>query len=165
MRPLEVIQSFPQIVLVLLFVALLGPQLWLVTVLVALAWVPQVARMSRGLTLETIDKEYVEAAEAIGIPRHRILRNEILPNIVTPLTVEFAIRLTWSIGVIAALSFIGLGVQPPNSDWGLMINENRAGLLSVPWPVVVPACCIAIFTVGTNLCADGVARAAAQIEP
>ncbi|MGH7487067.1 MAG: ABC transporter permease, partial [bacterium] len=95
MRPMDVVQSLPQLVLVLVFVALLGPKLWLITLLVALAWAPQIARMTRGLTKETIEKEYVQAAEAIGISRRDILRKEVLPNISTPLTVEFAVRLTW----------------------------------------------------------------------
>src|SRR5262249_147540 len=146
------------------FVAMFGPKPWLITLLVALAWAPGVARMTRGLTQETLNKEYVEAAEAIGFPRGRILRREILPNVFTPLTVEFAVRLTWSVSVIAALSFIGLGIQPPNADWGLMMNENRASLLSQPWPVVVPALCIAAMAIGANLVADGLARGVAGIE-
>ena len=83
--------------------------------------------MARGVTADIVHREYVQAAEAIGLPRRRILVREILPNVATPLMVEYGLRLTWSIAVIAAVSFLGFGIQPPNADWGLMINENRDG--------------------------------------
>ena len=86
--------------------------------LVALAWVPQVARVVRGITSDIVHREYVESAELIGLPRWRILTREILPNVTTPLMVEYGLRLTWSIALIAALSFLGFGIQPPNADWG-----------------------------------------------
>lgn len=164
MRPLDVVYAFPQIVLSLLFISMLGPKLWLVVVLVALAWVPGVARVTRGITIEAAGREFVEAAEVLGVPRRRILFGEILPNLTTPLLVEFGLRLTWSIGLVAALSFLGFGIQPPNADWGLMINENRNGLIIQPWAVVVPVCCIAVFTVGTNLMTEGLARTIAGVD-
>jgi peptide/nickel transport system permease protein len=164
MRPLEVVQGFPQIVLALLFVSLLGSHLPLIVGLVALAWVPSVARVTRGITLETVKKDFVEAAEVIALPRRRIVLSEILPNLTTPLMVEFGIRLTYSIIVIASINYLGFGVQPPTADWGLMINENRPGLVLVPWPVVAPICLIALFTIGVNLMAEGVARTMAGID-
>jgi peptide/nickel transport system permease protein len=164
MRGMDVVLAFPQIVFVLLFVSLLGPKLWLIVLLVALSWVPQVARVARGVTSEVIHREYVESAEAIGLPRHQILSREILPNITTPLMVEYGLRLTWSISIVAAVSFLGFGIQPPNADWGLMINENRQGLTIQPWPVVVPALCIAAFAVGANFVTEGVSRAIAGID-
>lgn len=164
MRTLDVVYVFPQIVLVLLFVSLLGPKLWLIVVLVGIAWVPGIARITRVLTLDAVGKEFVEAAEVIAVPRRRILLHEVLPNLVTPLTVEFGLRLTWSIGAVAAVSFLGFGVQPPTADWGLMINQNRNGLAVQPLTVLVPVCCIAAFTIGTNLIADGIARSAAGID-
>ena len=135
MRSMDVILAFPQIVLVLLFVSMLGSHLSLIVALVALAWVPQVARVARGVTADIVHREYVQAAEAIGLPRRRILYREILPNVATPLMVEYGLRLTWSIAVIAAVSFLGFGIQPPNADWGLMINENRGGITQQPWAV------------------------------
>ena len=135
MRSMDVILAFPQIVLVLLFVSMLGSHLSLIVALVALAWVPQVARVARGVTADIVHREYVQAAEAIGLPRRRILFREILPNVATPLMVEYGLRLTWSIAVIAAVSFLGFGIQPPNADWGLMINENRGGITQQPWAV------------------------------
>jgi peptide/nickel transport system permease protein len=164
MRGMDVILAFPQIVFVLLFVSLLGPNLGLIVVLVALSWVPQVARVVRGITTDIVHREYVESAELIGLPRRRILAREILPNVTTPLLVEYGLRLTWSIALIAALSFVGFGIQPPNADWGLMINENRNILTIQPWAVVVPATCIALFAIGTNLIAEGVARAIAGVD-
>ena len=84
----------------------------------------------------------------------------MLPNISSPLLVEFGLRLTYSIGLIAAVSFLGFGLQPPAADWGLMINENRIGLTLQPWAVVLPVAAIGLLTVGMNLVTDGIARAA-----
>ena len=87
------------------------------------------------------------------------MTREILPNIVDPLMVEFGLRFTYSIALIAGLSFLGFGQQPPAPDWGLMINENRIGLAQNPWPVVVPVLLIAVLTIGMNLFTDALARA------
>jgi peptide/nickel transport system permease protein len=164
MRLMDLLLAFPQIVLVLLFVSMLGSKLWLIVLLVALAWVPQVARVVRGVTSEIAHREYVESAEAIALPRVRILTREILPNVTTPLMVEYGLRLTWSIALVAGVSFLGFGIQPPAADWGLMINENRMGLTVQPWGVIVPALCIAVFAVGTNFVAEGISRAIARVE-
>jgi peptide/nickel transport system permease protein len=164
MRGMDVVLAFPQIVFVLLFVSLLGTKLWLIVLLVAITWVPQVARVARGITSEVVHREYVEAAELIGLPRRRILAREILPNVTTPLTVEYGLRLTWSIALIAAISFLGFGIQPPSADWGLMINENRSIINVQPWALVAPAVCIALFAIGTNLVAEGIARSIAGVD-
>ena len=76
------------------------------------------------------------------------------------LLVEFGLRLTYSIGLVAAISFLGFRIQPPAADWGLMINENRIGLTIQPWPVVLPVVAIGLLTIGTNLITDGISRAA-----
>jgi peptide/nickel transport system permease protein len=164
MRGMDVILAFPQIVFVLLFVSLLGPKLGLIVVLVAVAWVPQVARVVRGITSDVVQREYVESAELIGLSRWRILTREILPNVTTPLMVEYGLRLTWSIALIAAISFLGFGIQPPNADWGLMINENRSILTLQPWPILAPAVCIGVFAIATNLIAEGIGRAIAGVD-
>jgi peptide/nickel transport system permease protein len=164
MRSLDVVYAFPYIVLVLLFVALLGSNIYLIVLIVAVGWVPGVARTARGVTMEVTTREYIEAAQLLGAPRRKILRREVLPNLSTPMLVEYALRLTWSIGVIAGLSFLGYGVQPPASDWGLMINQNRDGLAVNPWSVLGPVICIALFAIGTNLIADGVGRSVAGID-
>jgi peptide/nickel transport system permease protein len=100
----------------------------------------------------------------LGYSRRSIVVGEILPNLSTPLLVEYGLRVTWSIAVIAAASFLGLGVQAPAADWGLMINENRDGLVTQPWGVIAPVVMIALFTIGSNLIADGVGRAVAGDE-
>jgi peptide/nickel transport system permease protein len=164
MRALDVVLAFPGLVLALLFVSLLGPKPWLIVLLVGLGWVPGVARTMRGVALDIVNREFVEAAEAFGMPRRNILRREVLPNLMTPLMVEYGLRLTWSIAAIAALSFLGFGIQPPAADWGLMVNENRNGLTFQAWAVAAPILCIAILTVGTNLLAEGIARSVAGID-
>jgi peptide/nickel transport system permease protein len=160
MRLMDVLLAFPQIVFVLLLVASLGPQLWLIVLTVGITHVPRVARVTRGVALEVVGRDFVRAAEALGETRTRILAAEVLPNMSSPLLVEFGLRLTYSIGLIAAVSFLGFGLQPPAADWGLMINENRIGITLQPWAVVLPVAAIGLLTVGMNLITDGVARAA-----
>jgi peptide/nickel transport system permease protein len=164
MRALDVVLAFPQVVLVLLFVSMLGPKTWLIVLLIAASWTPQVARVIRGVTAEVVSHEYIEAADAMGLPRSRILRREILPNVATPLAVEYGLRLTWSIAVVASVSFLGFGIQPPNADWGLMISENRQELAVQPWPVIVPCVMIAMFAVGTSFLSESVARVVARTD-
>lgn len=164
MRTMDVVLAFPQVILVLLFVSMLGTKLWLIVVLIAASWVPQVARVARGVSSEVVDREYVEASEVIGLPRRHILLREVLPNVVSPLAVEFGLRLTWSIALVAAISFLGFGIQPPNADWGLMISENREALTLQPWPMIIPALGIALFAIGTNFVSDGLARAVARTD-
>jgi peptide/nickel transport system permease protein len=88
----------------------------------------------------------------------------VLPNLTTPLAVETTIRLAWSVSIIAALSFIGYGVQPPFPDWGLMINENRIGLVVQPWSVLAPVVLVAMLAVGVSLVGDGIARATSGVD-
>jgi peptide/nickel transport system permease protein len=162
---MDVILAFPPIVMALLFVSMLGPKLWLITLIVGIAYAPRIARLTRSVTLELVHREFIEVAELIGVPRWQILGREVLPNLATPLLVEFTTRLTWAIAIIAGISFVGYGIQPPNANWGLMINENRIGLVVQPWAVLAPVACIAIFAIGTNLVGDGLARALADDGP
>jgi peptide/nickel transport system permease protein len=164
MRILDVVLAFPTIVLALLFVSIVGPRLWLIVLIVGISHAPRIARVTRAATLEISQRDFIKAAEALGVARRKILSFEILPNITSPLLVEFGLRLTYSIGLIAGLSFLGDGLQPPSADWGLMINENRIGITVQPWPVVVPVILIAVLTIGTNLIADGLGRALIGIE-
>ena len=163
MRAMDVLLAFPQIVFVLLLVSSLGPQLWLIVLTVAASHAPRVARVTRGTAQEIIERDFVLSAKAIGEPSWRILGLEVLPNLSSPLLVEFGLRLTYSIGLIAAVSFMGFGLQPPAADWGLMINENRIGIAIQPWPVLLPVAAIGLLTVGMNLITDGIARAAIGI--
>ena len=164
MRSLDVLLAFPSVVLILLVVSMLGTSVWLVISVVALAFTPSVARVIRGITKEISAKEYVEAAELLGYRRSSILFDEILPNITTPLLVEDSLRIRWAITLLAVASFLGLGIQAPNADWGLMINENRAGLATQPWAVGAPAMCIAAFAIGTSLMSEGLSLTLAGIE-
>jgi peptide/nickel transport system permease protein len=164
MRLMDVILAFPSIVLALDAVATIGPKLWLIELVVGLTTMPRVARVSRGASLEIVERDFVQAAEAMGESRLKILGGELLPNITGPLMVEASLRLTYSVGLIAGLSFLGFGLQPPNADWGLMINENRQGLTVQPWGVVMPVIAIALLTIGTSMIGDGLSRASAGID-
>jgi peptide/nickel transport system permease protein len=165
MRAQDVVLAFPQLVFALVLVATVGPQLWLLVVAVGITTMPRIARVTRAAAVEIVERDFVRAAESIGVPRRRILMGEVLPNITSPLVVEVTLRLTFNIAVIAALSFLGFGLQPPAADWGLMINENRQGLLAgQPWGVVLPVTAIGLLTIGTSLVGDGFARAAIGIE-
>lgn len=164
MRSADVVLAFPQIVFVLLLVSTIGPKLWLLVLTVGATHAPRIARLVRGAALEVVERDFVKAAEVLGEPRRKILLNEILPNITSPLMVEASLRLTYSIGLVAAISFLGFGLQPPAADWGLMINENRIGLTVQPWGVVLPVAAIGLLTIGTNLVADGLARALIGID-
>lgn len=146
----DVLLAFPLIVLVILFLSMLGHDPVLIVQVVAIGWLPTVTRLSRSVALAAIHQEYVAWAELAGTPRYKILFKEVLPNITTPLIVQFGALLTWSIGVIAGLSFLGFGIQPPNADWGLMVNENRSGLMIAPWGTLAPIIMIAAFALAVN---------------
>jgi peptide/nickel transport system permease protein len=164
MRAMDVILAFPSIVLALVAVATVGPKLWLIVTAVAITTMPRVARITRGAAAEIVERDFVYAAEALGESRRRVLLNEVLPNISSPLLVEASLRLTYSIGLIAALSFLGFGVQEPAADWGLMINKNQQGLTQQPWGVVMPVIAIGLLTIGTSMIGDGLSRVSAGIE-
>ncbi|HLJ04259.1 MAG TPA: ABC transporter permease [Solirubrobacteraceae bacterium] len=164
MRIADVFLAFPQIVLALLVVTAFGPKLWLIILTVAISHSPRVARVMRGAALQVVERDFVRAAEAVGEKRSRILFAELLPNVTSPLLVETGLRLTYSIGLMAGISFLGLGLQPPHADWGLMINENRLDVTVQPWAVLLPVLAIALLTVGTNLVTDGVARASIGVD-
>jgi peptide/nickel transport system permease protein len=165
MRAMDVILAFPQIMLALVAIATVGPQAWLIVLTVGLTTMPRVARVTRGAAQPIVERDFVAAAEALGLPRVRILLREVLPNILSPLLVEANLRLTYSIGLIASLAFLGFTANPNGADWGLMIQENQLALgTNQPWGVVLPMIAIALLTVGTGLVGDGFARAAAGID-
>lgn len=164
MRAMDVILAFPQLVLALVAVATVGPKIWLLVLAVGITTAPRVARVTRGAAAEVVERDFVRAAEAIGESRRKILFGEVLPNITSPLVVEASLRFTFAIAVIAALSFLGFGLQPPAADWGLMINENRLALEIQPWGVVLPIAAIGLLTIGTSLVGDGFSRMAIGIE-
>jgi peptide/nickel transport system permease protein len=158
MRTVDVILAFPQLVFALLLVSILGPRLWLIVIAVGLSHAPQVARVTRSATLDVTERDFVKVAELQGMRSSKVMIREILPNLISPLMVEAGLRLTYSIVIMAGLSFLGFGQQPPAPNWGLMINEKRIGLQLNPWAVIVPAALIALLTIGTNTFTDAVAR-------
>jgi len=164
MRLLDVLMAFPMIVFVLLIVSGVGTKPYLIALAVAVASAPRIARVARGATLEIVGRDFILASEALGVPKWRIMLTELFPNITSPMFVEFGLRLAYSIGTIAALSFLGFGLQPPAADWGLMINENRIGVVIQPYSVAVPVLMIALLTIAVSLMADGLARAIIGID-
>ncbi|MFB9298425.1 ABC transporter permease [Kibdelosporangium philippinense] len=161
MRGNDVLMSFPQLMFALLAIAMIGPEGWLLILVIGVSHASRVARVARQATVTVVGNEYIRAAEMYATARWLILFREVLPNITGPLMVELGLRLTYSIGYVASLSFLGLGIQPPAADWGLMINENRIALVVQPWGVLLPVLAIAVLTVGTNLITDSLASAAA----
>jgi peptide/nickel transport system permease protein len=164
MRANDVLLAFPQIIFVLLAVSAIGPKLWLIVLTVGLTHAPRVARVIRGAALEVVERDFVKSAEVVGEKRWRIVFAEVLPNVTSPLLVEVGLRMTYSIGLVAGISFLGFGLQPPDADWGLMINENRLSITVQPWAVLLPVIAIGLLTVGTNLITDGLSRALAGID-
>lgn len=156
MRGNDVLLALPQILVALVVLsAVTDPSWWLIVLVVGLAHAPRVARVARGVALGFVRRDFVTAAEALGEPRWRILGQELGPNLAVPLLAEAGLRLTYSIGMVAAIGFLGFSTNPGAADWGQMTNENRLGLLVQPWGVLAPVLVIALFTIGTNLMADG----------
>ena len=163
-RGADVALAFPPIVLALLFLSLLGANPWLLMVVVALGHVPRSLRVMRGAAMGLIGRDFIQYSVAIGSRWRHIVFRELLPNVTGPLMVELGVRFTFSVGLIASLSFLGVGSQPPAPDWGMMINENRVGMTVQPWGVILPLIALAILVVGCNLLTDGYARVAGIIK-
>ena len=155
MRATDVLLAFPGMIFVLLLISVYGSSITLVIVAVALANAPRIARIVRAAALEIIDLGYIEAARMRGERVQYITVREILPNIKAPVLVDFGVRLTGSILLVAGVSFLGFGLQPPAADWGLIVSENRAGLTIQPWSVVPAVAAIALLTIAVNLIIDG----------
>jgi peptide/nickel transport system permease protein len=159
MRIVDIMLAFPQIVLALLFVAVFGPKLWLIGLVVGASQAPQTARVLRSAALDIAERDYVKAAEIIGVSRTRIMFSVIVPNLLPPLMVEIGLRLTYSIIIIAGMAYLGFGQAPPAPSWGIMVQENSVGLGINPWGVVAPTLLIALLTIGANLFTDSIAMA------
>jgi peptide/nickel transport system permease protein len=160
MRSVDVVLAFPQLVFALLLVSVAGPKLWLIVLAVGFTHAPAVARVIRSAALDVTERDFVKAVEINGVSSARIMLGEILPNLVTPLMVEIGLRLTYSIGLMAGLGFLGFGQPPPAPNWGLMISENLIGISSNPWAIIAPAVAIALLTIGTNTFTDAFSRVA-----
>ena len=164
MRSVDVILAFPQLVLALLLLSLLGAKTWLIVLAVGVSHAPAVARVIRSATLDVAERDYVKVVELQGMRPAKVMTKEILPNLISPLMVETGLRLTYSIVIMAGLAFLGFGQPPPAANWGTMINENRIGLQLNPWAVIAPAVLIALLTIGTNTFTDAVARVAIGVD-
>jgi len=153
-RIADVMMAIPPLILVLIFVFIVGSSNLSIVLLTGLVTAPRVYRIVRGATQSVSEQDYVMAAKARGERTPSIIGRELLPNVTGPLLTEAAIRLNFSIMFIATLNFLGLGVQPPSSDWGLMVSEGRVYLGQAPLISVSPALAIAVLTIGVNLVSD-----------
>ncbi|MEY2582808.1 MAG: peptide/nickel transport system permease protein [Ilumatobacteraceae bacterium] len=164
MRTMDVILALPQIISALIVISMFGASTILIILTVGLSTVPRIARVVRGAAVSVVERDFVAAAESLGESRFRILRSELLPNVSASLLVEANLRLTFSIGLISGIAFLGFTPDPGAANWGLMINENRKGLVPNHWGVTLPVIAIALLTIGTGLVGDGLSRAAAGID-
>lgn len=163
MRLNDVLLAFPQILLALLVLSAIDqPEWWMIVLIVGISHAPRVARVARGVALTYVTRDFIRAAEALGESRARIVTTELGPNLAVPLLAEAGLRLTYSIGMVAGIGFLGFATDPGAADWGQMTNENRLALLVQPWGVLAPVLIIGLFTIGTNLIADGLGQRAAK---
>jgi peptide/nickel transport system permease protein len=159
MRGADVLISFPALLFLLVLITGAGTSKAALVAGVAIVQAPLVARILRTATLEQSVRGFVEAAVARGEGTFAVLRREILPNVVSPIAADFGLRFTYSVILVASVNFFGLGLQPPDADWALIISENRDGLTLNPWVILIPAGLIATLTISLNLLGDSVARA------
>lgn len=153
-RLLDVALAIPSYLSVIVIIAAFGTGQVVVVVAVAVVYAPYITRVLRSATQAIAPREFVLAARARGESLRFILFREILPNILPTLLVELALRLTYAVIFIASLSYLGLGVQPPSANWGVMVAENRTLLLIHPAVVIAPAVLIGVLAVAINLIAD-----------
>jgi peptide/nickel transport system permease protein len=152
---IDVFLSFPPILLALIVIASLSSDLWMLIGTIAVIHSSRVARVGRAVAMNIAALEFVEVARARGEKLISILVREIWPSTIRPLAVEFGLRLTYSILFLSSLSFLGLGIQPPDADWGSMVRENMNAMQNDAFvAVLAPAFAIAILTVGVNLIVD-----------
>jgi peptide/nickel transport system permease protein len=150
----DVLLAFPSLILALIVIAALGTSIPVLVVTVGLIEATRIFRVARALGMDIVAMDYIEVARARGEGKWWIMWREILPNAVSPLAAEFGVRFTYSILFVSALSFLGLGVQPPNADWGVMVRENLQGLLFGSTAPLIPAAAIASVTIAINLLVD-----------
>jgi len=155
MRGIEILLAFPYLLLALAIVAALGPGVLNTTIAVGIWGVPAVTRIVRGAVLALRETEYVAAARALGAAAPAVLRRHVLPNILPGIVVYATLFMANAILLEAALSFLGLGVQPPTASWGLMVSTGRDVLLVAPHVATVPGVAIMVAVLAFNLVGDG----------
>jgi peptide/nickel transport system permease protein len=155
MRFADVLMAVPPIMLGLLVLAVTPPSLWKTALTVGFVYIPPIARVTRSVTLSLAHEDFIQAAKARAETNTYILFRELLPNAWPPLIVEASLRVTYAILLGSALSFLGLGAQPPSSDWGLMISEARSFIDRAPWIALAPGLAMCALVIGVNLIGDG----------
>jgi len=154
MRLVDTLLAFPALLLALTISAVLGPNLTNTIIAIGIAFTPFLARIIRGEALRVAQMPYVEAARAAGTTDATMIVRHILPNIMPPIIVQATISLAFAILAEAGLSFLGLGTQPPDASWGLMIQASRDYLDVAPWTALVPGAAVAITVLGLNMFGD-----------
>lgn len=155
MRLIDAVQGFPAILSALLFSAVFRPGIAISTVAIGIAFVPAFARLARGSFLALRDRDFVLAAAALGAGDGRLIARHILPNTLSPLIVQATTSFPVAVVAEAALAYLGLGTQPPQPSWGLMLKEAQNFLAVNPWFAVFPGAAIALTVLGLNLFGDG----------
>jgi peptide/nickel transport system permease protein len=155
MRAMDILFAFPAILLAIAILAALGRGIANAMIAIGVVYIPIFARIARGAVLSVRNEEFVEAARAIGARDSRILFRHIFPNALAPLIVETTLSLAFAILAEAALSFFGLGTQPPDPSWGRMLSEGRAYFRQSPWMGVFPGLAIMLTVMGFNFLGDG----------
>jgi len=155
MRLMEILFSFPAILLAIVLMASLGTSIFNAMIAIGIIFIPGFARLARATAEGVLRQQYVEQARAIGMSHARILTREILPNIVAPLLVEAAVAFSYAVLLESALSFLGLGAQPPDPSWGNMLNTGRGFMAVAPWLSIVPGAAIFLTVLGFNMLGDG----------
>lgn len=154
-RVLEVMLSFPEVLLALLIMSILGSSLNNIMLAIGIVYTPIFARIARGAVLSVKDSLYVEAARSIGVKDVTIILRHILPNILSPVLVQVTLSLAFAILSEAALSFLGIGVEPDIPSWGIMLNNGKAWIEIAWWVGVFPGIAIALAVLGFNILGDG----------
>ncbi len=156
MRSFDSLLALPALLLALLFLGTIGQSKYSVLIVLVIVYTPIVARVVRSVVLKVKPQGFVEAARLGGETQTRILFREILPSVLPTLSVETALRFSYAIFLVASLGFLGVGVQPPSPNWGLMVKESRTFASLVPWAMFFPAAAISLVVIGINLTADGI---------
>jgi ABC-type dipeptide/oligopeptide/nickel transport system permease subunit len=155
MRFMELLFSFPAILLAIVLMSVLGTSILNAMTAIGIIFIPGFSRLARAATQEVLRQQYIEAAHTIGMSDLRILTQEILPNVITPLLVEAMAAFAYAVLLESSLSFLGLGAQPPEPSWGNMLNTGRGFMEQAPWLGVVPGMAMFIGVLGFNLLGDG----------